>query len=257
MPQPLPFPRTVRSLRPAENSGASSWKYIRDLDYARDPQHYLRAFLLIQQDLSKLFEYIEPSNLAAKAYSFRTHELLMRTCIEVEANFRAILQENGFPTQKASGAAIKTTMIEYKKVNVSHHLSSYEVQLPLWAGGGRIFKPFAAWANSDPLDWYQAYNASKHDRHEAFKAANLEMLVTAVAGLLTLIMAQFGEQDFSLDPDVLSVSGNSLDGFITGTGRLFRIKPPNDWSDAELYDFDWRELEKKPIKFAKFDYTKV
>ena len=65
-------------------------RYVFDDSYAESPQSFVRAFLLIQEDLQKLFEYIEPSEQNLKVYSHRIHELLFRTCNEIEANFKAI-----------------------------------------------------------------------------------------------------------------------------------------------------------------------
>jgi hypothetical protein len=83
------------------NSGYSQWAYVVDRDYASSPEHYVRAFLLIQSDLQRLLEFIEPADLNLDTFSYRVHELFMRSCIEVEANFKAILKENIFnPTDR-------------------------------------------------------------------------------------------------------------------------------------------------------------
>jgi hypothetical protein len=101
-----PYNRIVRSLVERPNSGYSSWAYVVDPDYAISPEHYARGFLLIQNDLHKLFEYIEPSDVNQKTYSFRIHELLMRTCIEIEANFKGILQEIIYNPKNEKGELI-------------------------------------------------------------------------------------------------------------------------------------------------------
>jgi hypothetical protein len=88
-----PFHRNVRGIKNGPNAGYSSWTYIEDRKYAKNPEHYVRAFTLIQNDLQSIFEYLEPSDECREAYSYRIHALLMRTCIEVEANFEAILEE--------------------------------------------------------------------------------------------------------------------------------------------------------------------
>jgi hypothetical protein len=52
-----PFHRNFREFITDNNSGYSSWAYIVDREYAQSPEHYTRAFILIQNDLKKLFEY--------------------------------------------------------------------------------------------------------------------------------------------------------------------------------------------------------
>jgi hypothetical protein len=255
MSQILPFYRTIRSVKDSPNAGYSSWAYIRDKSYAKNPQHYVRAYLLIQKDLTRLFEYVEPSDLSAAAYSYRIHELLMRTCIEVEANFRAILSENDYRPNLNRFQTPILNMSVYKKVDISHHLSSYEVSLPIWEGTSQLFKPFAPWENGGSIEWYEAYNQSKHDRQESFKLANLRVLVSAVAGLLVLLTSQFKTESFSAGSDGMSMEGYDYHDLEPALGDLFRIKYPDDWSDDELYDFDWSLVSTQEVRFAKYDYN--
>jgi hypothetical protein len=78
-----PFPRNCRQFI---NGGYSGARYVLDAAYAKDSDKYVRAFLLIQKDLHELFDYIEPSDQNLCCHSFRPHEILLRACVEVEAN---------------------------------------------------------------------------------------------------------------------------------------------------------------------------
>lgn len=251
-----PFHRIYRIVPNGRNAGYSSTAYIKDPDYANAASNYVRAYKLIQSDLQKLFEYVEPSAESLSTYSFRIHELLMRTCIEVEANLKAILVENTFTPEICRFGPI-FNMGVYKKVNRSHRLSDYEVLLPEWNGERRIWKPFEAWGAGERLEWYQSYNASKHDRKEAFGAANLEVLINAVAGLLVLLSSQFETQDFSAGSDLLSVGGYDYHEFEPAIGSMFRIKFPDTWGEDELYDFDWQKLKDQEDRFQKFNYDEL
>lgn len=256
-----PFHRNYRGIKPGPQSGYSAWAYIRDRDYAKSPEHYIRAFTLIQSDLQSIFEYVEPSDECRTAYSYRIHALLVRTCIEVEANFKAILEENIFtPPPKRS-----LNMSDFRKVDVTHHLSSYEVMLPIWNGVPPIFRPFEPWKvgrglampGGLSLPWYQAYNASKHDRQDEFKRANLDNLVMAVAGLLVLLSSQFRDEDFSAGSTSLGLSGHDYYPMEAAIGSLFRIKYPDDWVEDELYDFDWTVLRTQGSRFEKIDFDAI
>jgi hypothetical protein len=99
---------------------------------------YIRGFCLLQKDLEHLFEYIEPGDDNLESYSFRVHELLLRACVEVEANCKAILRENDYPKDEKG----RWNMADYKKINTSHRLSSFSVKLPYWHGEQRIRRPF-------------------------------------------------------------------------------------------------------------------
>lgn len=244
-----PIHRNYRSIISGPNSGYSNWAYIVDPEYANSPQHYIRAFLLIQNDLQKLFEYIEPSDEGLTAFSYRIHELFMRTCIELEANLKAILSENTYKKNSKD-----FNMSDYKKINVTHHLSSYKAMLPIWHGERKVFRPFASWAEKGSLPWYNAYNASKHGRQKEFKQANLGNLLESVAALLILLSSQFRNEDFSPSDGSLSLGASKFSEMSEAIGGYFRIGFPTDWSDDEKYDFNWSKLEKEEHRFNRFNY---
>lgn len=246
-----PFRRNYRAMKPSVNAGYSQWAYTIDKEYAQNPSHFVRAFLLIQNDLQKLFEYVEPGPESIYCYSYRSHELLMRACIEVEANFKAILLENIYSKTK------HLNMDDYKKVNSTHRLSSYEVKLPIWNGPERIFRPFEGWSVDSPIEWYRAYNNSKHDRQNKFKEANIENLILAVSGLLVLISSQFYQSDYTAGSPSMLLSGYDYYDMDSAIGSFFRIRFPNDWSDHEMYDFDWSRLKSESDRFQQFNYDSI
>lgn len=110
------------------NYYAAGEDYVVHPAYAVRPENYIRAFELIQKDLLSLFESVEPADQNLATYSFRMHELLMRTCIELEANFKAILAANNYSNTG------RLNITDYYKINTSHYLSDYEVRLPYWTG---------------------------------------------------------------------------------------------------------------------------
>jgi len=40
----------------------------------------------------------------------------------------------------------------------------------------------------------------------------------------------------------------------SGIGDYFRVAFPNDWSDDEKYDFNWRSIQNEKDPFQIFDY---
>lgn len=121
-----PLRRTCRQFSDGSYTEGGRWLYLLHQRFANDPQHYVRAFLLLQKDLLDMFDYIEPAESNLRTYSHRVQQLLMRACVEIEANLTAILVENGY-VKKGGG---NLTMRDYKLVNRSHRLSSYEVRVP-------------------------------------------------------------------------------------------------------------------------------
>ncbi|TDU64518.1 hypothetical protein EI77_03968 [Prosthecobacter fusiformis] len=92
-----PYKRTCRQFVGGSYAEGGRAEYIQDERYAEVPGHYVRAFLIILKDLQELFDFIEPDDENLACYSYRIHALLLRTCVEVEANCVAILKENGYP----------------------------------------------------------------------------------------------------------------------------------------------------------------
>lgn len=248
MPLDRPIRRTVRQHTEGSYANSGRAQYINHPDFCTSPENYIRAFVLIQKDLKYLFDYIEPADVNLPCYSYRIHELLTRTCIEIEANFKAILTDNGYERNDRWNMRD-----DYLKVNSSHRLSSYQVKVTNWHGTQSIRIPFSAWSENNPLEWYQAYNQTKHDRHQNFDKANFSHLIDAVSGLSALMAAQFYTEDFSPTPGAI-VFGGSSDGFTSGIGGDFRVKFPDDWPDEERYEFDWQQLKDDPSPFRQYEY---
>ncbi|MEP6896240.1 MAG: hypothetical protein ABI986_11595 [Chloroflexota bacterium] len=245
-----PYRRICRQFEYGTYTPPGGWAYIMHSKYANSPEQYIRAFLLIQKDLQLLFDYVEPSENNLNCYSYRIHELLLRACIEIEANFKAIFHENGF-TKKG-----EMTMDDYKKIEVSHRLSSYQIIIPVWRGQGNIRTPFLTWKEDKTPSWYKAYNQTKHNRHEAFSMATFENMLDAVCGLLIVLSSQFWTHNFSPSGMAIGWDGPD-DGIDSAIGSYFRIRFPTDWSDEQRYNFNWQELKKEEDPFIKFDYSKI
>jgi len=255
-----PFYRNYRGFQSGRNSGYSEWAYIVDREYATSPEHYTRAFSIIQNDLIKLFEYVEPSDINLDTYSYRIHEILMRTCIEIEANFKAIAKANIFNPKDNKGRLKDENswnIKDYKKINITHRLSSYKVFIPIWNGSNSTFEPFVEWNTSESLSLYQSYNKSKHDRQNQFKEANLKNTLNAIGGLLVLLSSQFRTEDFSPQQSVLSINTDSYYQTEPALGGFFHIQFPNDWPEDEKYNFDWSTLKNEADRFNKIDYDLI
>lgn len=245
-----PYKRNVRQmLEHSSYTFNGNWEYILHPDYAEAPEHYIRAFLIIQKDFINLLDYIEPADKNLETYSFRIHELILRACIEIEANFVAILAENGYSKKGDWNGS------DYKKINQTHKLSSYEIKLPVWNGIKDIRTPFKPWAEGKSLPWYKTYNKTKHNRHNEFQKANFETLVDSMCGLVALLSSQFLNHNFSpQDSWVLGIGGENEDNMSSAIGGYFRVKYPDDWLEEEKYLFNWHQLKKEKNPIQKYNY---
>ena len=211
-----PYIRTSRQLIDGSYANSGNGHYVVHPKFAKDPEHYVRAYLLLQKDLEQLFDYVEPSDQNLACYSYRIHELLLRACVEVEANCKAILIENGYARKSKD-----LDMDDYRKLETSHRLSEFKVRFPAWSGLAGARTPFSAWAAGGSLRWYQAYNATKHDRHTAFRSATFEHMIDAVCACAAILAAQFRDVDFSSPASYLVT--DAADGSEGSIGEYFRI----------------------------------
>lgn len=240
--------------------GNNDWVYIVDKNYAKNPEHYTRAYLMIQEDLIKLFEYIEPASQNKKTYSFRIHQLFMRTCIELEANFKAILSENYYTPIDKNGKKRnkdKWNIKDFQLINKTHFLDCYSVKAPIWNGEDNIFQPFKNWNDNKPLPWYQAYNQSKHNRLTKFELANFNNLMNAITALLIILTAQFKTESFSPGSTGLTVKTASYYEGDFGLGEYFIVNFPENWNDVDCYEFNWNDLKNSGTLFEKINYNTV
>jgi hypothetical protein len=231
--------------------------YLLHPKYAKDPWHYVRAFLLIQQDVLELFSYVEPSDTNLRTYSHRIQQLLMRSCVEIEANFTAIFLDNEY-SKATSGQNLNIG--DYKLINLSHRLSAYQVRIPGWKGEYGIRQPFAPWLSGCVLPWYKDYNKSKHNRHENFHLATFGSMIDAFCGLNILLSAQFMDEEYGPGSKSLSISGASYtyeggDEMEPSIGGMLRVKFPVDWPADERYQFTWADISSQDDPFENFNYV--
>jgi hypothetical protein len=140
--------------------------------------------------LQELFRYVEPSAENMSAFGNRIRELLILTCTEVEAGWRAVLEAN------SPSAKDRYTISDYFQLKEPLRLSEWEVSLSDYPDLG-IFAPFKEWFTPDTtksIPWYEAYNAVKHDREAKFSLASLGNLINAVAAVHILQAAQLGPE---------------------------------------------------------------
>lgn len=234
-----------------------NYGYVTVRDYAEQAEQYIRSFNMIQDDVKKIFEYVEPSDKNLETYSMQIYNLFFRICVEVEANFKAILRENTY-----HGTGEWWDMKDYRKVNKTHRLSEYKVTFPVWNGEKKTFVPFADWETDDEkakLGWYNIYNYCKHNRYLHKEDANFGNMLNAFAGLFVLLTAQFGGEDFEPGSILISVRAD-VDSFYQGEfgiGDYLQIEWPKDWPDEERYGFDWKQLRLEKERFQKFDYNEI
>jgi len=233
--------------------GASNTNYISDSRNINNIGELYRAFKLLEFDLKKIFEFIEPNDNNLKTYSHRLYEILLRAATEFETNAKEILTANGYTR---SG---NLEMQDYRKLNKPCKMSEYEVILDTWSPLPKRIKPFEEWRHSHTINWYQAYNNVKHNRSTMFNEASLENVITAISGVLVILYAQIDHiAETGLYREgrtmLLSVENNGCTNPMF-VDTIFNIKRPSSWREYEKYSFDWETLKTEPEPFQKYNFT--
>lgn len=176
-----------------------------DVDQQISQEQSIR--LLIQQ-LDELLAYIEPSKEGLSSYSHKTRELLILACTEVENQWKSILDRaNVSPTGNSS-----FTTRDYVKILPKFFLNEFSLYLRNSCLPTTI-KPFSSWSNRIPtqsLSWYDAYNATKHDRYNNFDSAKLIHVLNSVAANIVLYASRFSPIPIIESRNLLSPTFNQL-----------------------------------------------
>ncbi len=152
-----------------------------DLSHLR--HDHLVVWDLLNRELQRVLEYVEPVKQNADVYSFRICDLILRTCMEFEAVCRdAVSIVIGDPTPRH-----KMKVGHYFKLRDFYNLSRYDVGVMFWRPKVYV-DPFGPWWGPNPnLPWWNRHHALKHDRHTNFHDATLLLLVECMAGLFALM----------------------------------------------------------------------
>ncbi|MCX8968624.1 MULTISPECIES: hypothetical protein [Citrobacter freundii complex] len=152
----------------------------------------IRSFHSICNSLTSLFDFIEPEHQNLTAYGNKIREGLILGCTEVEYLLKKTLIDNNYTN------SARMSMNDYVKTLPYLKLEQYSVKLKMFPDLGS-FRPFANWSSSQPtqsLNWYESYNAVKHDRGSNKNRSTLEMLINSVAAIHIILEAHYGEHLF-------------------------------------------------------------
>lgn len=154
-----------------------------------------------------------------------------------------IMRENGYSFSKHA------SMNDYSLVEKTHYLSEFIVISPEWQGEN-IFQPWKSFKDGKSPTWYEAYNQAKHNRHKDFHQANLKNLIYSIAGLVTLLHAQFGKYEYpSIDLTFLVTESSEEDSI----GSYFQVRHPR-YREEDTYFFESDDCSR--IELSSFSYIK-
>lgn len=147
-----------------------------------------QALRILLEKLDDLLLYIEPDTVALNTYSHKIRELLILACTEVE-NFWSFFMN----LSATSPIGRNYTTKDYVKLKDKLFLHEFQFTLRGY-DSLPIIRPFLGWDIVSPtlsLNWYDAYNKTKHDRANHFSAATLSNSLSAVVAALILYIVRF------------------------------------------------------------------
>jgi len=199
---------------------------------------------LLAQKLDDIFLYIEPDNSSTNTYSHKTRELLILACTETENLWQSYMKQAARPPQNSRNYTTK----DYVKLSDKLFLKDYEFSLRLYSNFPLI-KPFENWDSTSPtasLEWYDAYNKTKHDRDKYFSQATLINCINAVVAALVMHCVKFSPFPMFEDKSIFSsIINQHFNAKFTKTNPtsfyIHRIELPTNTRN-DLFIFDPREV---------------
>lgn len=179
--------------------------------------YHWNYFLSLDQDVSNLARYVEPTPANYSCFSLELARLLFAAASEVDVVAKQLCKKLS-PKESAESIA------GYRKVLLANFpdFSASQVEIPRF---GITLRPWEAWSGSGNPAWWSAYNNVKHHRHTHFADANLEHALHAVAGLFVLLLYFYPEEAergrLSPDPALFRASGQFYtDRLMWGDGAM-------------------------------------
>ncbi len=148
---------------------------------------YWEYFLSIESDLEKCTRYVDFSSNNYNTNSVEFARVIMAAAAEVDTISKELCKLIA-PQANAENICQYASIILKKYpsvVNVEMAINRYDL----------VVKPWDGWSNNGSPLWWQECNKIKHDRTANFDRANLLNAISAVTGLLSILLYYFKEKD--------------------------------------------------------------
>ena len=149
---------------------------------------FINQFEILEADLESIFKTVAPDKNNLEVFGHSIRNLLILACTEVDCLLKDIfININGVKEGLYSTK-------DYVSLLPLLRLNEYEVTFCHYPSLG-TFNPFLNWDKAKPtksIPWYDAYNAVKHDREQAFNQATLKNCICAVVAVGIILAAIYG-----------------------------------------------------------------
>ena len=179
------YPRIARPLALSRENALWSPNVSTDKAYVAIARSQLVSLM---RKLETICQTVHPSKKTLDVYGHEIRNLLILAATEAEMHWRGILIANG-------QAARQFKSFDYVKLVDPLKLQDYAITFRDFPELPPV-RPFADWSKICPtrsLQWYDAYNAVKHNREGEFDRGTLCLAFEAVSACIVLLTAQFGK----------------------------------------------------------------
>lgn len=199
-------------------------------------QMYWQTYLNLESELLDVSKYIEITDTTTvgnngemqSCYSqletFSSHiaDLLVRTCIEIEAISKELYYNNGGTKQRGDHVLFDEDCIKHLDIIWGVHSKAVLVVSPrfsLFDEKNLVLYPLKNAHKKQGTDWERAYQAVKHDRYGSIHKGTVKNLIRSMAALY-LLNVYNREEKFSVKYNEL----NSLD--MSMGSKVFSLQKP-------------------------------
>lgn len=151
--------------------------------------HSLEQLTTLTELLGSILRTVFPNPANFDTYGFDIRNLIILTATEFETQITGILKANDIlPIKKFY------TTVDFYKLKDVLRLSDYKIRFTNYPDIP-LLSPFSNWNvlnTTSSLEWYENYNAIKHDRENNFNKGKLSSLLDSISACYILLIAQYG-----------------------------------------------------------------
>lgn len=155
---------------------------------------FWQTYLNLEKELLEVAKYVyitdEITNNQLKVYSPHLADLLVRTCIEIEALSKELYFDfGGSKTRGDTSLMFDTDCLKLIDMKCNSHKKTVMITCSLFnitKDENKVFKPLKEAHKRQGTDWERAYQAVKHDRYSSISKGTILNLIHAMGALFLL-----------------------------------------------------------------------
>ena len=159
-------------------------------------RQYWEYFLSIEADLEKCARYVDFSEQNYTTNSVEFARIIMTSAAEIDTVAKELCK-------LISSNSNANNICGYAQNIISQHPEIVNIEISI-ANYGLSVKPWLDWSENNSPAWWKEYNDIKHNRTTHFEKANLLNAISAVAGLLSMLLYYYFEKNGSQQEQISS-----------------------------------------------------